>query len=307
MARGTTYETQPAGTYDWTAAYGGKPIVPDPTATAGSAISGNIANLPGITRLGTGVNAFNVGQMNTALGGLISGYPGLEAAQSGAISSQLAGNLSPGTIAMLAQGAAERGIGGGMTTSSPNVEAAYLRALGLTSEGQVQQGMQNLGSLTSRMGGLISPFLFNPSSMFVSPGEMQAADMARNLYASMPDPQAAMEAAIAAASPGRTNRQGTNWPMIMPSQAGGGPASAVAPLPWERNNIVGPLGYQEQGFVNEPEAAFTGGSGYPWYFDQTVGAYVNPLTGQISDRPNEQNAWSGFSWQGVNAPADNYS
>lgn len=56
---------------------------------------------------------------------------------------QLAGKVSSGTINELADYGAQRGAGGGFGVDSPNSNASVMRALGLTSEGLVQQGIGN--------------------------------------------------------------------------------------------------------------------------------------------------------------------
>ena len=56
---------------------------------------------------------------------------------------QLAGKVSSGTTNTLADYGAQRGAGGGFGVDSPNSNAATMRALGLTAEGQVQQGITN--------------------------------------------------------------------------------------------------------------------------------------------------------------------
>jgi hypothetical protein len=48
-----------------------------------------------------------------------------------------------------------------------------------------------------------------------------------------------------------------------------------------------------------------GGSQSNWYFDPTMGGYVNSLTGAISDTPGGS-AWEGFTWEGANTPADEF-
>lgn len=68
---------------------------------------------------------------------------GLAAQTTQDITNQLSGYLSPGTISMYQQQAAERGGGSGFGVDSAATNAALERMLGLTAEGQVQQGISN--------------------------------------------------------------------------------------------------------------------------------------------------------------------
>lgn len=106
--------TKKAGGYD--PAYGGIPQLPDYSKDTA-------------TTIGTDVQA----QMLKNL----PGYAGMSAADSANIQRNLAGSLAPDVISLMQQQAAERGIATG-APGSPNTDAAYLRALGLTSL-QLQQ------------------------------------------------------------------------------------------------------------------------------------------------------------------------
>lgn len=139
------------------------------------------------------------------------GLAGLEAASSQNIAAQLAGQVAPGTVNMLAQLAAQRGAGGGFGPRSPATNAALMRALGLTSEQQQQQGQANLSASAARTPGAqlyqpgfstvnqlnlpgISAQPFNPASMFITPAEQQAAQYQANLLSAAPIPGMAQQA-----------------------------------------------------------------------------------------------------------------
>jgi hypothetical protein len=66
-----------------------------------------------------------------------------------AILDQLSGKVSSGTQNTLSQYGAERGAGGGFGVDNPNANAAVMRALGLTAEGQVNLG---IGHSTTQQG-----------------------------------------------------------------------------------------------------------------------------------------------------------
>lgn len=119
--------------------YGAVPTVPDPTKSMADYIGGWQQNLPAYTQLLKSINDAANAQAKSNLETNLPGYGANLAQQSANISDLLAGKISPSTINNMATAAAERGItvGGG-----PNANAAYLRALGLTTEGLQAQGAQ---------------------------------------------------------------------------------------------------------------------------------------------------------------------
>jgi hypothetical protein len=92
------------------------------------------------------------------------------------IEDQLLGKVPEDVISLLGQQAAERGIATGMPGSG-NMNAAYLRALGLTSIGQQQQGQQNLSAAYAR--NPAAPIM-NAESMVITP--LQQAQLDLNRY-----------------------------------------------------------------------------------------------------------------------------
>lgn len=315
------------GAYNWTAEYGGKPIVPDVNASAGEAISGNLSNLPSSLNLAGQVNTFNQGQLMNQLNTAIPNYSGLISDESSLIGNEMKGILPPDVLNLIAQQGAERGVAMG-SPGSPNANAAWLRSLGLTSLDLQQTGLGNLSRMISQAP---KAPLFNIESQFITPSDIQSAEWMRNEIAAAPDPKAAAELAIklateSSAGGSRPPQQGTNWPTINPGPSAPRPApgmpSSGASLnaPWAQDssgNIIGQgiSGYS-QPYVDPnyytnpaPFGSYTGygttkptGSGN-WYYDSTVGAYVNSLTGQISDDPTTGSTWDNFTWEGTNAPA----
>lgn len=194
----TTSATLPgAGASGYDPAYGGIPGVPNPTATASQAIQGNLQNIPAITGLATSIDEINQNEALKFLGMAIPNYSALQGKASGLASEELAGNVPQDVISQLLQQAAERGIMTG-GAGSPNTNAAYLRALGLTSLGQEQTGMANLHQLVSDVPKVQQ---FDPSGLLVSPEQQQAAQTQANTLASAPVPKDAAMAAMAAATP----------------------------------------------------------------------------------------------------------
>jgi hypothetical protein len=91
------------------------------------------------------VNKINIGATKAAQGARIPGGAGLEAQSSADIGSELKGEVPRDVLSLLAQQGAEGAVGSG-----GNPQAAYLRALGLTSLGQIQTGQQNLSAAEAR-------------------------------------------------------------------------------------------------------------------------------------------------------------
>lgn len=323
MAR-TGTDIQPAGVYNWTAPYGGKPIVPNPNATASSAISGNAANLPGAFNLAGQVNAFNQGQLLDQYSMAIPNYSNLVGQESGIVGNELKGQLPQDVINQITQRAAERGVITGI--DSPAANAALIRSLGLNSLQLQQQGFGNFGQMIAQAP---KAPLFNLESEFVTPEDIQAADWMRNEIAAAPDPQAAAQLAIGLGQgPSASTWPGANKGNMASINAGPpayrpAPGSKATNVPvWAQDSMgtIGgvnpftpaPAGYDQAYFPNYGvEASGKAPGSGNWYYDSTMGAYVNSLTGDISDTAGGQ-PWEGFSWSGANAPAmeeelvDNY-
>jgi len=209
-------------------AYGGVPTVPNPTATAAAANAGNAANLPALEGTAANLNTFNQNQLLGQYNMAIPNYAALTQTASGNAMQELSGQVPTDVINQILQGAAERGITGGVTGSN-NANAAYLRALGLTSIGQQATGMANLHQLTADAP--IAP-IFNPASMFVTPDQEQEAQMAANLYASAPVPSAAAAQAKADATVGSSNPNIPWWARSAGMPIALGPGSYLSGTTW---------------------------------------------------------------------------
>jgi len=163
----------------YTPAYGGVPVIPDPIASQWQAIGGDLAALPNLFTMGNAYNLFNYDQRL----GQVAGTPGFQG-----VLSNLAGQLPQDVVNQIAQRSAERGISTGGAPDSPNLNAAYLRSIGLNSLQQQQLGQEQYGNLLSRFQ-QAAPF--DISSFLVSPEQQQAANAAANVSAAAPNPQAA--------------------------------------------------------------------------------------------------------------------
>lgn len=218
---------------NWTAAYGGSPLVPNPTTTARDAISGNIGNLGSLYGMAGNINQFQNAQALLNLTNNLPGYQGMVDQSSRNILQNLQGQVSGDVINEILQGAAERGISTGQGPAGPNSNAAYLRALGLTSLGLQQTGEKQL---TEAIGRTPTVAPMDISKFLVTPDEQQQAQAAANLYASAPNPAAAAAARNAAAmaglnagrsSVGGSPSRGADWWKPASERGSGGPGMVV--------------------------------------------------------------------------------
>lgn len=159
------------------------------------------------------------GQLLSQYNMAIPNYSGLTSSASANVGQELQGKLPQDVINELAQQGAERGITTGMPGSA-NSNTAYLRALGLDSLGMMQQGQQNLATMTQA-----APIaqLFNPASFLVTPEQQQQEASAQALYNAAPIPKAAATKAMQVASGVGTNAslpwwaQGSGQPLALGS------------------------------------------------------------------------------------------
>jgi hypothetical protein len=167
-------------------AYGTKYGIPNPVSTAGSAISGNLSNMYGISNLTTAADTAGAQGVQSEYMSNLPDYMGMLTTATNNASQELSGQVPSDVISELQTAAAERGVSGGQGPNSPNTNAAYLRALGLDSLGMQQQGMKDFNTLYQDTP--TGP-QFNPSSMMVTPEQQQAAQLAANQEAAAADPQ----------------------------------------------------------------------------------------------------------------------
>lgn len=142
---------------------GGQPV----TSTANTAPASNVAAGGDISALATLINNINLAGQKAANVSRIPGEAALEKKSSANIADELAGKVPSDVIRLLDQLGAERGTRMG-APDSPNVDASYLRALGLTSLDLTGKGQSELSAATARNPG--AP-LFNPAGQLLTPGE----------------------------------------------------------------------------------------------------------------------------------------
>lgn len=177
--------------------YGGVPSVSDPLGAMRDALAGDIGALGNIYNLTTGLSSASAAGARTQYESNLPYYGSMLTKGSQNIMENLAGQVPSDVINLLGSQAAERGYGFG--PDSPASNAAYLRALGLTSIGQQNLGQQQLTAAIGRTP--VGP-MFNPASMIVSPEQQQEAQQAANVFAAAPVPSAAAAAAERAANRG---------------------------------------------------------------------------------------------------------
>lgn len=179
--------------------YGQVPSVPSPGTTSLDALLANINNLGNIGQLGAGLTA--QGSLN-AMQPYTAALPGLSGAYTqgmGNIQSLLKGQVPADVITQLQQQAAQRGVATGQGPGSPNTNAAYLRALGLTSLGLQDQGLTNLRGI---MSSVPTGPQFNPQSMLLSPEGQQGWQYLANVLRAAPSPGQAATANLNALNRG---------------------------------------------------------------------------------------------------------
>lgn len=119
------------------------------------------------------INQFMTGQAISPFVANLPGYANMVGQRSENTQQMLEGQLPQDVIGQITQGAAERGISGGGGPQSPNSNAAFLRALGLSSLDMMGQGSQQL---SQSIADTPTPELFNPASLWV-PSTLAAQEL----------------------------------------------------------------------------------------------------------------------------------
>lgn len=147
-----------------------------PTNVPQTTTTSNLADLPNIETLTKAINDLNIAAQQQANVSRFPGEAGSEAASTAATQAALGGQVSPSTIALLKQQGAEQNVGTGRDSN-----AAYLRALGNTSEQLIGQGQNWLTAQTNR-----NPVanLYDPTSQLLTAaqaGQLGLGQQAANL------------------------------------------------------------------------------------------------------------------------------
>lgn len=225
------------------AAYGSAPAAVSPASTSAAATTAAIAS-------GNQVNA------------QLPGYDQSLASVGQNIQSLTAGQVPADVMQQLQQQAAESG-----AISGSGSNAAYLKALGLTSLGLEQTGQQDLQNiLTSLPGQAISQ---NPAFQATT-GQQLEAGQQNSVWGAAPNPAAAAAASLAATGAGY-----------------GVGASSGSPLGWGGGTAAASPSYASP-WSSQPSYTDTGGMD----------------TGNAPGSPGVYNAWSGW-YSGINPSTTN--
>lgn len=211
---------------DWSAAYGGTPRVPDPLSTGAYTIAGNLGNLSNLYQLAGGVNNWNTAAAAQQYAANLPDYQNMIEQSSRNIGAFQRGEVPADVKSQIWQAGAER-LGTGQGPGSEGSNAAYLRALGLSSLGMMKESE---GMLTGAMQRTPTAPLFDLNTMLVKPEDTQAAQTAANLYMSMPNPWAASREAINQANTGLNTGTGDN-------RGGWNPGGPTAMQSWVQQNM----------------------------------------------------------------------
>lgn len=176
----------------WSPEYGGIPATASPVTSAATAIGGNVANMPALQGLASGVNQFNLGQQLEQYNTALPGYSGMVAQSAGNIGSRLQGQIPQDVVDQITNQAAARGVSMGVP-GSPFSNAELIKSLGLTSLGLQTQAENELTQAINRTPAVP---LFNTASFLVSPQDQQAAQQQANLMAAAPVPAKAQQTAL---------------------------------------------------------------------------------------------------------------
>lgn len=173
--------------------FGTKPTVPDVTQTSTTYAQQLQQMLPYIQQLAEQINQMVTQQTLAAREAYMPGYSGLSRQQSELLASYMAGRVPTDVQRMLAQQAAERGVWSGAPLS-PASNAAYLRALGLTSLGLQQAGMEAFQRASAQLpspeylgAGGIATLL---TGAVPSPSDIWQTQWLSNIIQAAPDPVA---------------------------------------------------------------------------------------------------------------------
>lgn len=189
-----------------------------------------------LTDLTSYINQLNREAQTQANQARIPGAAGLEQQSSNIIGQELKGQLPSDVLAQIQQQQAERGVAGGVA-GSPNSNAAYLRAIGLTSLGQQQQGEQNLSSAYAR--NPAAP-LFDPTTQLMTPYQAGSLTLAQQQEAdrvALEQQRLALEGASIGSRGGGGGGYGTAIPA--PTTGGGGPGEVVGYSPERGSGALG--------------------------------------------------------------------
>lgn len=207
------------------------PGVPDPTATATSAITGNISNLPGLEKLFQGIG-----------GTMVPNYPALSATQSGNIASLLGSpdpRATPGAYGDEFRHAAETGAGLGIGGSAAEGAMGYR----MSDRERIARQAQGTSMLSAALGqaNQVLPL----QNFQTTPQQSQEWQYMANLMKAAPDPELAWQRAMQLAREGINRGYGAGYGAgggaSAPRSAGPAPAQSIGYAPPPVYRAPGPV------------------------------------------------------------------
>lgn len=212
------------------------------------------------------------------LSGAIPGFSPNLTGTGSVIGSQLAGNVSPGTLNALKTASAQFGVGAGMPGSGLENNQLFANIAGF-SEGQQQKGVSNLLSEVGALG----PTMTNPN--------LAAEIAARNAnFAAAPDPKLAAEEAFNTwlKGFGITSSFGTpNAPWAAGGTLGPAPGFGTTRSNWGGMGLTPPdaLGFPGYNMTAEPQGTYTATASPPPGGWQTPPAWNSGFATGVSNNP----------------------
>ena len=286
-------------------AYGTVPTMPNPATTQASALAANLSQMDQIKSIMAQINQQSAQSAMLPMTLNLPGYQGAMGQAMGNVQQNLAGQVPGDVWTQMQQGAAERGIGMGSPTS-PNANAAMLRALGLTSLGLQQTGQQNL---TNLMGAVPRGTLYDPSQMLVTPAQQQEAQYMSNVLAAAPNPAQAAAAEEAAIQRGIQAGQGAGgtraaaMPTTVSFPSAGGtkpytPAYTDIPQNAYAGSYTTPIAGDPYARWQQTQPTFAGPTVASSTWETPADTYYNPVTNQSSYNYGIPDYWGtqGTSW-----------
>lgn len=232
-------------------------LTPAATASENLAAGGDLASLSNL------INSINQGAQQSANISRLPGGAALQAQSSGIIGNLLSGQLDPGTIAMLQQQGAESGAASGLGAGSGATNAAYLKALGLTSQQQEQTGLSDLNAALAA--NPAAP-IFNQNPYLVTPS---SAGTTTTTSGQQTGQQAGTSAGQQAGQQAQTTVSSEPAGISMPQAGANTPSTPAVDNSWW--NSLFP-----SGGGTTATSTYTGG--YPTY-NPATGTFTNPASG----------------------------
>jgi len=262
-----------------------------------SIYSTDLQQYPGNESLATlagNINALNRTAQQMANMARIPNAPELEAQSTRNIMAELKGQVPIDVLNVLGQQAAERGVAIG-SPGSANANAAYLRALGLTSLGQQQAGQQHLSAAYAR--NPAAP-LFDITTQLITPYQQEQLRLSREQLRQQGQiAQGQLELQARNQADAAAYRNAALGASALTGRGTGGqvmPQGQMVQNPFAGPTAEGIFSYGSSAQVPE-NAYFTGAGTYGTVWDALrSGTYQDPTTGMTSVWDPTAGSW--YNW-----------